>query len=132
MRDPRAAVYGRLGTCVGRYGTLTTYLLDAVNLVAGNLDRPGGWVFGSLGRPGGRWGKDDGRRAATPYRNTVPDRGIPRRRKEPAALMAKEITTPGRRQIRAMFVSAGNPVLSVPNGEELERGLRVPGTVGGP
>ena len=39
---------------------------------------------------------------------------------EPAALMAKEITTPGDRQIKAMFVSAGNPVLSVPNGEELE------------
>ncbi len=40
---------------------------------------------------------------------------------EPAALMAKEITTPpGNRQIKAMFVSAGNPVLSVPNGDELE------------
>lgn len=39
---------------------------------------------------------------------------------EPAAMMAKEITTPGERQIRALFTSAGNPVLSVPNGEELE------------
>ena len=33
--------------------------------------------------------------------------------------MAKEMTTPGEGQIRAMFFSAGNPVLSVPNGEEL-------------
>ena len=39
---------------------------------------------------------------------------------EPAALMAKEITTPGERQIKALFTSAGNPVLSVPNGDELE------------
>ena len=39
---------------------------------------------------------------------------------EPAGVMAKEITTPGRGQIRALFVSAGNPVLSVPNGDELE------------
>ena len=39
---------------------------------------------------------------------------------EPAALMAKEITTPGDRQIKALFTSAGNPVLSVPNGDELE------------
>ncbi|MCB0945646.1 MAG: hypothetical protein KDB49_11940, partial [Mycobacterium sp.] len=38
VRTPRAAVYGRVGTSVGRNGTLTTYLLDAVNLVAGNLD----------------------------------------------------------------------------------------------
>ena len=37
----------------------------------------------------------------------------------PASVMAKEMTTPGETQIRAMFVSAGNPVLSVPNGEEL-------------
>jgi hypothetical protein len=39
---------------------------------------------------------------------------------EPAALMAKEIAVPGKRQIKALFVSAGNPVLSVPNGDELE------------
>ena len=48
VRTPRAAVYGRLGTCVGRYGTLTTYLIDAVNLMAGNLDAPGGSVFSSM------------------------------------------------------------------------------------
>ena len=37
--------------------------------------------------------------------------------------MAKEITTPGDRQIKALFISAGNPVLSVPNGDELEAAL---------
>ena len=48
----RAAVYGRTGTCLGRCGTLTTFLLDAVNLVTGNLDREGGAMFGDLGIPG--------------------------------------------------------------------------------
>ena len=42
---------------------------------------------------------------------------------EPAALMAKEMSTPGKHQIKALFVSAGNPVLSVPNGLELEEAL---------
>jgi anaerobic selenocysteine-containing dehydrogenase len=42
---------------------------------------------------------------------------------EPATLMAKEITTPGPDQVKALFVSAGNPVLSVPNGDELEAAL---------
>ena len=37
--------------------------------------------------------------------------------------MAKEMTTPGKGQIRAMFFSAGNPVLSVPNGDELEAAI---------
>jgi anaerobic selenocysteine-containing dehydrogenase len=41
----------------------------------------------------------------------------------PASVMAKEITTPGKGQIRAMFFSAGNPVLSVPNGDELEAAM---------
>ena len=42
----------------------------------------------------------------------------------PASLMAKEITTPGKGRMRALFVSAGNPVLSVPNGEELAAAMR--------
>lgn len=118
----RAAVYGRLGTCVGRYGTLTAYLIDAVNLVAGNLDAPGGSVFGLLHTVGQRWQNTAmGVALRRMYRRRTRVGGIPNAiGSEPAALMAKEITTPGDRQIKAMFVSAGNPVLSVPNGNELE------------
>lgn len=123
---PRAAVYGRLGTCVGRYGTLTSYLIDVVNLVAGNLDKPGGSVISGLGMPA--------QRLVNIGMGAVLRRTYRRRRSrigglraiigsEPAALMAKEMTTPGQRQIRAMFISAGNPVLSVPNGDELETAL---------
>ena len=39
----------------------------------------------------------------------------------PASLIPREIETPGERQIHAFFVSAGNPVLSVPDGNALER-----------
>ena len=123
---PRAAVYGRLGTCVGRYGTLTSYLIDVVNLVAGNLDKPGGSVISGLGMPA--------QRLVNIGMGALLRRTYRRRRSriggfraiigsEPAALMAKEMTTPGQRQIRAMFISAGNPVLSVPNGDELETAL---------
>ncbi|HEV3053768.1 MAG TPA: molybdopterin-dependent oxidoreductase, partial [Solirubrobacteraceae bacterium] len=44
---PAAAVYGRTGSCLGRHGTLVSFLLDAVNIVTGNLDRPGGAIFGT-------------------------------------------------------------------------------------
>ncbi|WP_020106399.1 molybdopterin-dependent oxidoreductase [Nocardia sp. 348MFTsu5.1] len=122
-RASSAAVYGRFGTSTGQSGTLTTYLIDAVNIVTGNLDSAGGTLFGDLGIPGQRWSmKLTGaylRRAYRTKRSRVG--GFPRViGAEPATLMAKEITTPGRRQIRALFVSAGNPVLSVPNGDELE------------
>ena len=124
---PRAAVYGRLGTCSGRSGTLTTYLMDAVNLVAGNLDVPGGAVFGSLGIPGERWlvtgfgallrrGYRRNRTRIGGFGNVV--------RSEPATLMAKEIEASGEGQIRALFVSAGNPVLSVPNGPALSDAMK--------
>ncbi|WP_109530394.1 MULTISPECIES: molybdopterin-containing oxidoreductase family protein [Nocardia] len=120
---PRAAVYGRLGTSVGRTGTLTAYLIDAVNIVAGNLDRPGGSVFSTLGVPGQRW--------AMMVMGAALRRSYRRKRTriggfrsvigaEPAALMAKEMSVPGERRIRALFVSAGNPVISVPNGDEFE------------
>ena len=45
-RAERAAVYGRTGSCLGRNGTLVSFLLDALNLVTGNLDREGGAMFG--------------------------------------------------------------------------------------
>ena len=121
-RTPRAAIYGRIGTCAGRWGTLTSYLIDAVNLVAGNVDVPGGSVFGSFSVPGESWAftalgallRYDYRRNRSRvggFGNLV--------HTEPATMMAREITTAGDGQIRALFVSAGNPVLSVPNGAEL-------------
>ena len=41
----------------------------------------------------------------------------------PAATMAEEMETPGKGQIRGLLTLAGNPVLSVPNGERLARAL---------
>ena len=123
----RAAVYGRVGTSTGENGTLTTYLLDAVNLVAGNLDVPGGSMFGRLGLPGERWlNKAGGALLRTIYRRRRSRiGGFPSvLASEPAGVMAKEIATPGPGQVRALFVAAGNPVLSVPNGDELEDALR--------
>ncbi|WP_179469754.1 molybdopterin-containing oxidoreductase family protein [Mycolicibacterium vinylchloridicum] len=118
----RAALYGRLGTCVGEFGTLTSYLLDAVNLAAGNLDVPGGSVFSGLQIPGMKWTNTVlGSRLRSAYRKKRTRVGsFPLvTGYEPAALMAKEITTPGNGQIKALLVSAGNPVLTVPNGNEL-------------
>ena len=42
---PTAAVYGRIGTCINEFGTLTSWLVDVVNVLTGNLDRVGGAMF---------------------------------------------------------------------------------------
>ncbi len=49
---PTATVYGRVGICTQDFGTLASWLVDVVNVVTGNLDRPGGAMF-SLPAAGG-------------------------------------------------------------------------------
>jgi formate dehydrogenase len=118
----RAAVYGRTGSCLGRHGTLVAYLLDALNVVTGNLDREGGAMFGDPPIDFNRIAKMTGLATYSKVRSRVGD--LPEVLGSlPASVMAKEITTPGEGQIRAMFFSAGNPVLSVPNGDELQAAM---------
>jgi hypothetical protein len=38
-------LYGRIGTCTQRFGTLSTWLIDVLNILAGHLDQPGGTMF---------------------------------------------------------------------------------------
>ena len=118
----RAAVYGRTGSCLGRHGTLVAFLLDALNLVTGNLDREGGAMFGDPPIDLSRVVDLAGLGTYAKVRSRVGD--LPEVLGSlPASVMAKEMTTPGKGQIRAMFFSAGNPVLSVPNGPELEAAI---------
>nr|MBA2349274.1 molybdopterin-dependent oxidoreductase [Solirubrobacterales bacterium] len=117
-----ASVYGRTGTCLGRFGTLTAALIDAVNLVTGNLDAPGGAVFGappvSLDELAEELDADTYGRTRSRIGGFPEVLGA-----MPASLIAEEITTPGDGSLRAMFVSAGNPVLSCPDGDGLEAAL---------
>ena len=61
---PTAAVYGRIGTTTAEFGTIASWLVDVLNIVTGNLDRPGGAMFatpatgGSSTRGKPRAGKD--------------------------------------------------------------------------
>src|SRR3954469_4411049 len=111
---PSAAVYGRTGSCLGRFGTLVAFLLDALAAVTGNLDRAGGNLFAKPAV--------DIERVAAPF--GLASYGRRRSRvgnfpdvlgQMPAGVMADEIETPGRGQLRALIVSAGNPLLSVPD-----------------
>ena len=116
---PSAAVYGRTGSCLGRFGTLVAFLLDALNVVTGNLDAPGGWVFGRPAIALDEVAEQAGLATYGRWRSRVgsfPDvLGA-----APASLMSDEIETGGPGSLRALFVSAGNPVMSVPDGEALE------------
>ena len=118
---PTAAVYGRIGTCTQEFGTLASWLVDVLNTITGNLDRPGGAMWckpaagGATTRGDGRYG-----RGVTINRRTSRVGGRPETFSEyPAAALAEEIETPGDGQVRALFTLAGNPALSTPNSERL-------------
>ncbi|MEU0185021.1 molybdopterin oxidoreductase family protein [Streptomyces sp. NPDC006207] len=120
---PSAAVYGRLGSTAVRFGTLASWLIDVLNILTGNLDRPGGAMFplpatARAPRPAGPGrGFTTGR-----WRSRVS--GHPEVASElPAAALAEEIDTPGDGQLRALVTIAGNPVLSAPDGARLDRAL---------
>jgi anaerobic selenocysteine-containing dehydrogenase len=118
---PSAAVYGRIGTCTQEFGVLASFAVDVLNVLTGNLDRPGGALLtlpatGALhtvGPPGRGRGHRFGR-----FTSRV--RGFPEVFRElPNAVMAEEILTPGPGQLRAFVTLGGNPVLSTPAGQRL-------------
>lgn len=111
----RAVCYGRMGVSVQRYGTLCQWVIQIINLVTGNLDRPGGAL---LPEPA-----FDVTRAKPGHFDQWKSRvsGLPEFNGEiPVAALAEEILTPGEGQIRALITTAGNPVLSTPNGRQLD------------
>ena len=119
---PSAAIHGRTGACLGRHATLVNVLLDTLALVTGNLDRPGGLVFGCGPIDFATFAARLRVASYDSYRSRVG--GFPEVLHQlPAPLMAEEITTPGRGRLRALIVSAGNPVLSVPGAREFEQAL---------
>jgi len=120
---PTAAVYGRIGTSTVEFGTIGSWLVDVINVLTGNLDRPGGVMF-PLGaavpaprppKPGrgfrtGRWAS-----RVSGYPEVMSEL--------PATALAEEIDTAGDGQIKAMITIAGNPVLSAPDGDRLDKAL---------
>src|SRR5262249_6703545 len=115
-----AACYGRLGTCVQEFGTLASWGCDLVNVLTGNLDRPGGVMFTTpacpidAGLPKGKGfeiGRWKSRGGGQPEVQGM----------VPSSTMAEEMLTPGDGQVRAMILLMTNPLRSAANSTELEK-----------
>ncbi len=120
-RAPSASCYGRIGVSTQRYGSLTQWLITVFNIVTGNLDVPGGTMFSTpaldiLNPPAkGKKGFADNFTRVRKLPNFVGE--------FPVAALSEEILTPGDGQIRALITYSGNPVLSTPNGRQLDTAL---------
>jgi len=120
-RAENASCYGRIGVSTQQFGSLTQWLITVFNIVTGNMDIAGGTMFSkpafeiiSASRPGKKGFADAFSRV----------RKLPDFNGEfPVATLSEEITTEGDGQIRSLVTSAGNPVLSTPNGNQLDKAL---------
>ncbi|WP_020117798.1 molybdopterin oxidoreductase family protein [Streptomyces canus] len=122
---PTAAVYGRIGSCTVPHGTLASWLVDVLNILTGNLDRPGGALFPQAAT-------DRTPRPAGPSHGFALGRWHSRVSRHPEAkgelplsALAEEIDTATEEgePIRALVVVAANPVLSAPDGNRLDKAL---------
>ena len=117
-----AVIYGRIGVSVQVFGGLCQWLINVLNIVTGHLDSPGGAMFpvpaiDAIASSGPRG-------TMSRYNRWQSRSGLPEFGSElPASCLAEEIATPGDDQIKVLFTSAGNPVLSTPNGKALDEAL---------
>jgi anaerobic selenocysteine-containing dehydrogenase len=118
-----AVCYGRIGVSTQEFGGVCQWLINVLNIVTGNFDRPGGAMFTLPAfdpvtapeglSPRGSFGR---------WHSRV--RKLPEFAGElPVVALSEEILTEGPGQIKALFTLAGNPVLSTPNGRQLDRAL---------
>jgi len=116
----KAVCYGRMGVSTQAFGTLCHWLVQVINLVTGNLDREGGALCTEpavdlvASTSGGHFNAWQSRVSGLPeYAGELP-----------VAALAEEMLTPGEGQVRALVTVAGNPVLSTPNGRQLDVALQ--------
>ncbi|MFD7301248.1 molybdopterin oxidoreductase family protein [Streptomyces pharetrae] len=122
---PTAAVYGRIGSCTVPHGTLASWLVDILNILTGNLDRPGGALFPQAAtdrtpRPAG-----PGKGFALGRWHSRVSRHPEAKGELPISALAEEIDTATQdgEPIRALVAVAANPVLSAPDGDRLDKAL---------
>ncbi len=116
-----AACYGRMGVSVQEFGGICQWLINVLNIITGNLDIEGGVLFTlpaidlvGMSTATGKTGSFNRRQSRV---NNLPEFSG----EYPVATLAEEILTEGEGQIKAMVTIAGNPILSTPNGKQLEK-----------
>ncbi|GAA0608716.1 molybdopterin oxidoreductase family protein [Sporichthya brevicatena] len=110
----------RTGVALHEAGTIGEWLGQVLNILTGRMDRPGGRrfeagyvdsirLFDMMAKPMTHRSRVQGRDMVAGHHGLDELPG--------------EITTPGKGRVRAMIINAGNPVVSGPNGDQLDEAL---------
>jgi anaerobic selenocysteine-containing dehydrogenase len=114
-----AALYSSTGVNMGTNGSLGFWLQETINALSGNLDKKGGTLVGrgvidfpAFGKKNGVLVRNDRSRIGNFL--SVNDAF-------PGGVLADEILTPGDKQVRALFVTGGNPLITMANSGRLKK-----------
>jgi len=122
---PTCAVYGRIGVNTVEFGSTNAWLVNVLSIITGNFDKRGGDMFTTPAAGGastrGTAGKGKGFQTGRGHSRVSNKPEV--LGEYPVAVFGEEILTPGENQIRAAITVAGNPVLSTPHSEQLDRAL---------
>lgn len=119
LRAPGAALYSSTGVNMGSHGSLCFWLQEVINAVTGNLDRPGGTLMGEGIVDFARFGVRSGMFVSDVRSRIGGFRAV--NDAFPGGVLADEILTPGAGQLRALFVTGGNPLITMANAGRLRR-----------
>lgn len=120
---PSAAIYGRIGLCTQRFGSLASWLIDVVAILTGNMDRRGGLMFSTeVASHMDLFPRYPADAPILGKRSRV--RGVQSVIGQlPASCLAEEIDTPGEGQVHGLFTIGSNPVVSAPGSDRLDAAL---------
>lgn len=118
----KAAVYCNLGVNQGSFGTIGYWLVQSLNIITGHVDKKGCYIFcrgfsdyAMLYKLFSYFQKKPVSRIGG-YPSVLGTL--------PAGIMADEILTPGKDQVKALIVLTGNPLMTVPDTEKLDKAFR--------
>lgn len=116
---PRAVCYGRMGISTQAFGAVCNWAIQVINILCANLDVVGGTMVTHPAAGYIKQGEGGGGNFKRKFSRVSK---LPVFSGElPAVVMAEEILTEGEGQIKMFITSAGNPVLSSPNGVLLDK-----------
>ena len=116
-----AAVYCSTGVNMGTYGAMAYWIQECINVLSGNLDKQGGMLvskgiidFPKMSKKNGKLVRKD--RSRLHKFHSTNDAF-------PGGLLADEILTEGKGQIKALIVTGGNPLITMANSNRLREAM---------
>ncbi len=117
-----AALYCSTGVNMGTNGSLAFWLQECINAISGNLDRKGGTLVSTGVIDFAAFGKKTGTLLRQHESRIGGFKSV--NDAMPGGILADEILTPGDRQIKALFVTGGNPLITMANAGRLREAFK--------